>query len=346
MHAAVRPYVTAGVALFGASVIAVTPVAPAPPDIRIATPVVQLMAAPNPIDFYPQVVQTTLNNAGTLLKGYLLVGYGLIQEAVTRPVPLLVSAFEVLFYPSIWSLGAKSAISPVLNGVGATGVALTDVVKAVQAFDPVDLFNAVVDIPARIADGVLNGGYPSGSGLAVGLFTPGSLWLAVPGPIGFPIVVAQMILMNTAAVVNSGVTPADQGLAKAGADTAAQAQQGLDTVAVAAGNATDGLAKAAQEEVPDQAEGQALGTAPRASRTETLSSGTDLTDGNMVTDQAEDQALGTARRAATAETLSSATDLTDGDMVKPGQAPTTNPTERGTGIRHDLQRRVATHRPR
>ena len=44
MHASVRPYVTAGVALVGASVIAVTPIA-ASPDIRIADAAVSLAAA-------------------------------------------------------------------------------------------------------------------------------------------------------------------------------------------------------------------------------------------------------------------------------------------------------------
>jgi hypothetical protein len=44
MHASVRSYATAGVALVGAGVIAVTPIAP-PPDIRIANPAVRLAAA-------------------------------------------------------------------------------------------------------------------------------------------------------------------------------------------------------------------------------------------------------------------------------------------------------------
>ena len=36
---------------------------------------------------------------------------------------------------------------------------------AISNHDPVDLVNAIVDIPARIADGVLNGGYPFEGGL-------------------------------------------------------------------------------------------------------------------------------------------------------------------------------------
>jgi hypothetical protein len=44
MHAALRPYVTAGVALVGSSVIAVTPIAPSQPDIRAASTAVSLAA--------------------------------------------------------------------------------------------------------------------------------------------------------------------------------------------------------------------------------------------------------------------------------------------------------------
>ena len=44
MHAAVRPYITAGAALVGASVIAVTPIAAPPPDIQVANPAMRLAA--------------------------------------------------------------------------------------------------------------------------------------------------------------------------------------------------------------------------------------------------------------------------------------------------------------
>jgi hypothetical protein len=45
MHAFLRPYATAGVALVGASVVAITPIAPTPPDIRVADADVTLAAA-------------------------------------------------------------------------------------------------------------------------------------------------------------------------------------------------------------------------------------------------------------------------------------------------------------
>lgn len=44
MHAAVRPYVTAGAILAGSSIIAATPVVAPPPDIQVANPAVRLTA--------------------------------------------------------------------------------------------------------------------------------------------------------------------------------------------------------------------------------------------------------------------------------------------------------------
>ena len=46
MREALRPYVSAGVALVGASAIAVAPIAATPPDVKIANPDVQLAASP------------------------------------------------------------------------------------------------------------------------------------------------------------------------------------------------------------------------------------------------------------------------------------------------------------
>jgi hypothetical protein len=70
MHAAVRPYATAGVALVGAGVIAVTPV-PAPlgdahiPTLRAA---VALTQATNP---YEEVFQTAAANVQTIFNTFL-----------------------------------------------------------------------------------------------------------------------------------------------------------------------------------------------------------------------------------------------------------------------------------
>jgi hypothetical protein len=70
MHsAAVRPYINAGVALVGASVIAAAPLAPAPPHIALPTvrsAEVALTATAGALDAYAQLVNHTFTNVGTL----------------------------------------------------------------------------------------------------------------------------------------------------------------------------------------------------------------------------------------------------------------------------------------
>jgi hypothetical protein len=70
MHAAVRPYVTGGIALAGASVIAVSPIAPPLPDIQVPNPAqvaasVELAAFVNPISTVLSAIQTSINNLAT-----------------------------------------------------------------------------------------------------------------------------------------------------------------------------------------------------------------------------------------------------------------------------------------
>jgi hypothetical protein len=249
MHAAVRPYVTTGVALVGSSVIAIAPLAPSPPDIRIAeirvtTAAVQLTAAPNPIEFYPQVLKEAFDNAGLLLQQYVTVGTQLAKAFVAQPGQLLKWALVAVVNPGTYVVGLAIASTPVANTIGATIAAGTDVFNAVAAFHPFELINAIVDIPARIIDGALNGGYPyKGSGPA-GLLSPFSPGDRGTGPLAFPILVAQLILdlssppaitssapvdtppnleattltLTTGLSLDSGSTPTDQGLTQAASD--------------------------------------------------------------------------------------------------------------------------------
>ncbi len=71
MNAAVRPYATAGVALVGASVIAISPLAPPMPDAHalqrsVSSVSVELSAAINPIENWVQVFQKSAANLGAL----------------------------------------------------------------------------------------------------------------------------------------------------------------------------------------------------------------------------------------------------------------------------------------
>src|SRR5258705_4015789 len=77
MHAAIRPYATGGIALVGASVIAVSPIAPPLPDIHLPNPAhvaasVELAAATLAATppSYAEVIQEAVANAQALLNTF------------------------------------------------------------------------------------------------------------------------------------------------------------------------------------------------------------------------------------------------------------------------------------
>jgi hypothetical protein len=83
-----RPYTTTGIALVGAAVIAVAPIAP--PTSEFAKPIsdaaVRLAAAPNPIDFYSAIFDRTVLNAGAVLDNYLADPFPIIRAIIANQV--------------------------------------------------------------------------------------------------------------------------------------------------------------------------------------------------------------------------------------------------------------------
>ncbi len=243
MHAAIRPYATGGIALVGASVIAVSPIAPPLPDIHLPNPAhvaasVELAAATLAATppSYAQVIQEAIANAQALLNTFmanptpilsqiaknqaatsqnLMTGLqtlgGAISTALTTTVPPLLQAASndlasgnvegatnnvltailapvfplTAFIPTLetaltqpmtnlvnafnaitaggvlspLSMAVTGLLGPVLSGAGAFGVAVDNVGSAIAAGDPQAVLNAVVNGPATILDGVLNGGF-------------------------------------------------------------------------------------------------------------------------------------------------------------------------------------------
>ena len=79
MHAAVRPYATATVALVGASVIAVTPIAPPPPDVHVANPAVRLAADSGSIANVPvNLIEAILNIPANEIEAIQRFAYSLM----------------------------------------------------------------------------------------------------------------------------------------------------------------------------------------------------------------------------------------------------------------------------
>ena len=215
MHAAIRPYATGGIALVGASVIAVSPIAPPLPDIHLPNPAhvaasVELAAAALAATppSYAEVIQEAIaalqttggaigtaltttvppllqaalndlasgnvegatNNVLTAILAPVFPITGLIpplSAVLTQPLTNLgltnlvnaINAIEAGGVLSPLAMAVTGVLGPVLSGAGAFGVAVDNVGSAITAGDPQAVLNAVVNGPATIVDGVLNGGF-------------------------------------------------------------------------------------------------------------------------------------------------------------------------------------------
>lgn len=221
--------VAAGVALVGAGVIAVAPVEPPPTAARSVNASVHLAAIPSPLELYPQVFSTAFENTAALAAAYFAdpfpltrltvrnqilalaeaveslaagdvgAAVGAVGDAIVQPFKTVIGAFEyidvLLDQPGAPEALFQIIFSPVLGGFAAAGVAIGEVIDAAVALDLVGLVNAVINIPARILDGVLNGGYGSPFGnfdTLPGLLTPLTVeGYLFPGPIALAINIDQ-----------------------------------------------------------------------------------------------------------------------------------------------------------
>ncbi|WNG91344.1 hypothetical protein [Mycobacterium sp. ITM-2016-00318] len=271
MHKALRPYMTAGVAVVGASALAIAPVIAAPPDVKILNPAAQQSAGS--LDAYVESVRQALENLEALLGSALALpaptGWTLelaLDNLFNDPggsVPLFVDDLEALgplagasvpallenaadavqqavehaaegnidlaiaslirtyvtLAPAVTAMvGAplnvldpdaakvatvvlakslNAAAGPVLSAVGSTGVAMQNVVDALNDAKPGS--NAfpctLIAAPGTVLDGVLNGftGAPDTMTFP-GLLTPGDPFdptKSDPGPVSLAVGLAR-----------------------------------------------------------------------------------------------------------------------------------------------------------
>ncbi|WP_142386949.1 hypothetical protein [Mycobacterium hubeiense] len=190
--------------------------------------------------------------------------------------------------PNFALLAALSVIGPVVSTGGAVVVAGTEIVNAAGTLDPVEIANAVLAVPAYIADGILNGGYgfdldlTPGNGLTI---VPGgllsrfrvvlnfpNLTIFAPGPVG-----AALNTRQTIADVLAGTVP---------------------------------LSAAAVDEIPGSGETVRLTAKPPAATTVDANSDDlgESWDVSTAVDPAKDD-----------RTAAGGTDLTDGNKAEPGR---------------------------
>lgn len=129
MRAALRPYTTAGVALVGASVIAVSPLAPPAEEIREATSravseaQVQLSALANPIEEWAQVFETAFVNVANLG-----------SQIAADPAPILSAIGDnQLITAEFFAQFAQAYLSGFLQAVGNVPASVEAAIQQIQA---------------------------------------------------------------------------------------------------------------------------------------------------------------------------------------------------------------------
>ncbi len=200
----IRPWVTSGIAVVGAGVIAVAPFEPLPPgdSIQITNSAVELTRKPAPFDYYPQVVMRSLENAGDRLSEYLAAPLPIVTAVIENQyaaiadiadaaenddvVAVVDAVIRALAVPvvnlvkvagsgepfhMVASLIVRLAL-PIVSGVMAAASSVGDVVESLLDLDVVGAFSAATNLPARIIDGLLNGHVDATGDEYFGLLAP------------------------------------------------------------------------------------------------------------------------------------------------------------------------------
>lgn len=345
MNAAVRPYATAGVALIGATAIAMSPLAPPVPEVQamqraVSSASVELSAAVNPIENWIQVFQKSaanLNaigeqiaaspapilkqivvnqmaafedlktrmdaNAGTLklifdgapnaiatARGQLqsgdivgafdtfnnqiviplaLAGVQAVSD-LTRPLVSTVNNFAKAFaaVPDAVFQVILPMTFPLVSTINAAVQATQDVYDGVVARDPAAVLNTLVNLPANLVDGFLNGsGTILGFINAPGLLTPydPNFGFLASGPIasllqlrdviaqaiGAPVPTAAAAKVPAAAkTVTLSVAPEVDGTASSGKDAVKAAPESAVADATESATGSTGSTKASAKATP------------------------------------------------------------------------------------------------
>ncbi len=183
MQLSLRPYVTTGVAIVGASVLVAAPMTVTPPDIEIANPVAQVERA---VELTANEIENAVNQ---LVFAATKASVSIAQ--LTTPLVAQILGVSETQAAAFLALGTIGLFGPLISGTGAIGTALQDVVDS-NGLE--DLLVNLIGAPGTIIDGFVNGGYgpelasllglPTTlhSLLAGGLINPGNVEnLPIPG---------------------------------------------------------------------------------------------------------------------------------------------------------------------
>ena len=151
MQHALRPYITTGIAIVGATAIAVTPI--------IATPTSTDVRIPNPTAQVDRAVELTANEIQNAFNDLAFGGAQALVALAQLPAPLIA---QILGLPSdqaaaILLTGLALGLNgPAISGTGAIGTALQ---RIADSDDLEQLLTNLIGAPGTLLDGVVNGGY-------------------------------------------------------------------------------------------------------------------------------------------------------------------------------------------
>ncbi|MGV0793427.1 hypothetical protein [Mycolicibacterium sp. XJ1819] len=177
-----RPYLTTGVAIVGASAIAVAPIQFTPQDVQVPNPTVQL--AP-PVELAASEIEDAINQL-------TFVGAEVLVSLAKLPAPLVAQLLDMEpeEAETFLAIGSLGLFGPLISGPGGVGAAVQDIVDGLGTGDPVGILNALIGAPATIIDGIVNGNFGPNvaslisemfpTTLTGGLINPGNILMALP----------------------------------------------------------------------------------------------------------------------------------------------------------------------
>lgn len=119
MELSLRPYATAGIALVGASVIAVTPVTAMPDIHHIASPGVELSAAIDPITPVLDAFNSSEVNAAALVNEWLKAPLPVVQQVIANQLGNLTNHTDLVTALGNAGDNVKAALASLTSGIGS-----------------------------------------------------------------------------------------------------------------------------------------------------------------------------------------------------------------------------------
>ncbi|OMC12999.1 hypothetical protein [Mycolicibacterium fortuitum] len=132
LHLALRPYVTAGVALVGASVIAATPVIAPPAPIQPQTHTIELTAAVDPLTQWAGIITRTVTEASQFAQTIAADPAPILQQITQNQLGNAQTVSNAL---QAFADGAGAMLDP--SRPGGTVYLLIEAVRHLQQGDPV-----------------------------------------------------------------------------------------------------------------------------------------------------------------------------------------------------------------